>query len=111
MPPTDGPHTGNQAYPIRKKNEDENACKKPERSPHQVRADDAFQKCIKSLDQPFPEILCSFRHRFHAPRSNLSKHDEAKCNNPSGHHGISGNGWSRDFIHFWKASSARTWWG
>ena len=62
---------GNEAHPIGGKNENEDRRKEPERPLDQVRANDAFQKIVKTLDQPFQEILRSAGNILSCPVSRL----------------------------------------
>jgi hypothetical protein len=54
----------------------------------QVGANDAFQKSIETLNEPFEKILCSSRNLLHLPRSKLGKDDQAQRNHPTDDHGI-----------------------
>src|SRR5271170_1503422 len=86
--PTDRAHAGDQAQPIRGKNEDEDAREEPERPLDEMRTDNAFEKCVQAFHEPFPKILYSTGNWHHVPRRDLSKNDEAHRNDPAGDHGI-----------------------
>ena len=88
MTPANRAHSGNQPEPIREQNEDEDGSKEPEGLLHQVRPDDAFQKIIKSLDQPLPKILRSFGNRLHVARRHLRKDNDREGDDPGHEHGI-----------------------
>ena len=58
-------NAGNQTEPVCEQNEDENRGEEPEGFLYEVMADDAFQEIVKTLHQPFPEILRAGRDVLH----------------------------------------------
>src|SRR5258708_39110592 len=88
MTPPDRAKPRNEASPISSENENENGGKEPERPLDQMPANDSLQKSVQSLNKPFPEILCPFRHWLHVPRSDLGKHDQAQRSNQGNDHGV-----------------------
>ena len=88
MTPPDRADPGNEADPIGGENENEDGRKEPERPLDQMPANDSFQKGVQALNQPFPEILCPFRHWLHVARCDLSKNDQAERSNPGDDHGV-----------------------
>src|SRR6266852_5181773 len=59
MAPADGPKTWDQAHPTAKQDENEDSREKPKGFLDQLMADDSFQKAVKALNHPFPEVLRS----------------------------------------------------
>ena len=51
-------------------------------------ADDAFQKAVEALDQPFQEVLRAVRDLLHVARRELGEDDEAQGDDPGDHHGV-----------------------
>ena len=88
MSPPDRAGPGNEAHPTGGKNENENCGKKPKRPLDQVRADDAFQKIVKTLDKPFQEILRSAGNTFHVPCCEPGKNDQPHRHDPAHDHRI-----------------------
>ena len=71
MPPADRAHAGNEPEPVQKKNEDEDGGEKPKRLLHQLAADHALEKIVKTLHHPFPKILQPGRDRLDLARRQL----------------------------------------
>ena len=88
MSPPDRAGPGNETHPICGKNENENRGKKPERPLDQARADDAFQKTVQALDEPFQQILRSAGNTFHVPCCEPSKNDQPHRHDPAHDHRI-----------------------
>ena len=88
MAPPNCTHPRNQAHPVGREDKDEHGCKEPERSVNQVPANDAFQKPVQTLDEPFAEVLCSLRDLLHVPRGDLGEHDQAGSHDPGDDHGV-----------------------
>ena len=82
MTPSDGPDSGNQSRPVRKQNEDENCGEKPKGFLHQIPANDAFEKIVETLHQPFPKILGTARNRLDVTGRHLGEKDHADRDNP-----------------------------
>ena len=86
--PANRADAGNQPEPVRRQDENENRREEPERLLHQSRSDDAFEKTVKSLHQPFPEVLRARRHFLNFPGGEPGKHNHAHRHNPRHQHGI-----------------------
>ena len=88
MSPPDRSDAGNEARPVGGKNEDEHRGKEPERPLDQMPADDALEKPVQALHQPFQKILGAARHLGHLARRHLSKNDQAHRDDPRDDHGV-----------------------
>ena len=60
----------------------------PERLPHQLRADEAFEKAVQALDQPFQKILRAVGDLLHVPGRHLCEEDEGERHQPSHDHRV-----------------------
>src|SRR5438874_8016591 len=88
MTPADGPDSRNQSEPVHKENENENGRKKPKTFPHQLAADDVFQKTMEAFNQPFPKILDAAGNRFHPASGNLCENNDHSRDDPRHQHGV-----------------------
>ena len=86
--PANRSDTGNQAEPVGKENKDENRREEPKGLFDQVRPDDAFEKLVKTLDQPFPEALCARRHVLNFSRGAAREQNQPQGDNPGDHHRV-----------------------
>ena len=57
MAPSDRADAGDEADPVGGEDEDEDGPEEPERLLDQVRADDALEQPVETLDEPFQEVL------------------------------------------------------
>src|SRR4051812_35673551 len=90
LTPANGTNAGYQANPVQKQDEDENRREKPECSPDQIPADDAFEEIAQAFDQPFPEILSARGNLLNIAGGNLGKADQQQGNRP-GHDSRTGD--------------------
>ena len=88
MPPADRADAGEEPDPVRRENEDEDRRKEPERLPNQLRSEEAFEKAVQALNQPFQKILRPVGHLLHVPCRHLCEDDEAERHNPGDDHRI-----------------------
>src|SRR6185295_3237064 len=91
--PTNRPNARNQAKPVRKENEEENAAEEPERLFDQLVTEYLAEKIIHGLDHPFSEVLQSSGNRFNAAAYELGKNYNTKSNKDRYHHGIRYHYW------------------
>ena len=88
MTPPDRAYPRNQAQPISAENENENGGKEPKCAFDQMRANDTFEKAVKTLYEPFQEVLRPAGNMLHVPRRDSGEDDQADGNHPTDQHGI-----------------------
>src|ERR1700751_1216396 len=81
-------YAGYESHPIGGENEYEDAGKEPECLLRQMRAEDAGHERVKSVDEPFHEILRPEGNLLHLSSRDLRKHNETERNHPADDHGI-----------------------
>src|SRR5437667_627928 len=66
--PADCSDSGNEPKPVHEQNENENRREEPKRFFHQIAADNALKKIVKTFHQPFPKVLRTTRNRLDLSR-------------------------------------------
>src|SRR5438128_7480412 len=88
MPPADRADPRNEAEPIYEQNENEERGEKPKRFADKIAPDDALEKIVKTLNQPFPKILNAARDRIDFSRRQLRKNDDRRRHDPRHQHRV-----------------------